>query len=93
MRRGRAAAPIQGEHDAGQHGMRDGVAHQRPALQHEIAGQHRADRRDQERHHQRALHERIRERRDSQSISVFMPRPRRRGKAPADGKKAVSGAK
>ena len=32
-----------GEHDPGQHGVRDGVAHQRPADQHQPARQHRAD--------------------------------------------------
>ena len=46
-----------GEHDAGQHGMGDRVAHQRPALEHQEAGQQRHGGGDQDRDQQRLLHE------------------------------------
>src|SRR5699024_7656573 len=49
-----------GEHHAGQHGVRDRIAHQRPAHQHEPAGQQRAhdrrgDRRGERPHHELVL--------------------------------------
>ena len=46
-----------GQHDAGQHGVGDGVAEQRPADEHEPAREQRAHDRGDERDEQGALHE------------------------------------
>ena len=46
-----------GEDHAGKHGMADRIAHQRPALQHEEAGQERHRHGDDRRDHQRIDHE------------------------------------
>ncbi len=43
-----------GDDGARQHGVRDGVAHQRPALEHEEARQHRRDGADEDGDQQRA---------------------------------------
>ena len=46
-----------GEHDARQHGVADGVAHQRPALEHQEAGEQRRRHRHQQRYGEGLLHE------------------------------------
>jgi len=46
-----------GDHDTRQHGVRNGVAHQRPALEHHVAGENCRRHRDQRRDDERHLHE------------------------------------
>ncbi len=50
-------AEDEGDDDARQDGVRNGIAHERPAFQDQIAGQHGANRTNQQRHAERALHE------------------------------------
>ena len=59
---GQRQAERECDDDARQDGVGDRIPHERPALEHEIAGQHRADRPDQHRNDQRTLHERIAQR-------------------------------
>jgi hypothetical protein len=56
---GERQAEHEREHHPRQHGMRDRIAHQRPALEHQIAGQHRADRTDEDGGNERPLHEAV----------------------------------
>lgn len=49
----------EGEHDARKNGMGNGVAHQRPSAQDEIARENRAHRADENGRNERALHELI----------------------------------
>ena len=57
-----------GEHDAGEHCMRDRIAHQRPALQHQETGQHGADEPDHHRDRKAAQHELVREGREQPGL-------------------------
>ena len=62
-------------HDAGQHRVRDGVAHQRPAFEHQIAGEHGAHYAGDDGGDDRPLHERVGEGFAEQLIQGVHQRP------------------